>query len=150
MKLNLDIDSKHIETSVLIKANQLSDEVQSIVESIKNSSKINIIGEKENRVYILDLNDITHFKSELGKVYALVNHEEYFVKDTLYKLEEQLSERNFARISKSVIVNINYVESIELSYSGNMKLNFKNNHEDYISRRYVSKFKEKLGLGGKS
>ncbi|MEG0578156.1 MAG: LytTR family DNA-binding domain-containing protein, partial [Bacilli bacterium] len=60
----------------------------------------------------------------------------YQVKYKLYELEEILT-NNFMRVSKSTIVNIDYIYSIERNITSSSIVEFQNTHKKvYVSRYY--------------
>ena len=75
---------------------------------------------------------------------ALGEEERYVIPSKLYELEEELTQSHLIRISKSEIVNIRKIKSLDMSVSGTIKITMKNDHETYVSRRNVSKLKERL------
>ena len=78
------------------------------------------------------------------RVIVLTGDGRYVVQKKLYELETELGEANFIRISKSEIVNIHKIKSLDLSITGTIRLVMKTGYETYVSRRNVSKIKEKL------
>ncbi|MBQ5769198.1 MAG: LytTR family transcriptional regulator, partial [Clostridiales bacterium] len=82
--------------------------------------------------------------SEGQRVIVLTGDGRYVVQKKLYELETELGEANFIRISKSEIVNIHKIKSLDLSITGTIRLVMKTGYETYVSRRNVSKIKEKL------
>ena len=52
----------------------------------------------------------------------------------------------FVRASNSCIVNIEKIDNLELSYSGTIEINFKNGEKEFVSRRYVPRIKNYLGI----
>lgn len=68
----------------------------------------------------------------------------YEAKKRLYELEEMLPEQ-FARVSKSVIMNLKQVEYYSPLASGLMKATFYNGVETYISRKYLRLLRTKNG-----
>ena len=93
----------------------------------------------------LNASDIYCFIIENNKVFALTENDKYSVEMRLYKLEELLPE-NFVKINQSSIANIKKNERFSSSFSGALKVVFKNGYIDYVSRRKLKKVKEKLGL----
>ena len=63
-----------------------------------------------------------------------------------YELEEMFEGTPFIRISNSEIVNFKYVESLDMSMSGTISIKLKTGGNSFVSRRYVNKIKEYLGL----
>lgn len=53
---------------------------------------------------------------------------------------------NFMRISKSIIVNLRKIESVEASFNGMILLRMKNGSKEYVSRTYLPKIKQYLGI----
>ena len=64
----------------------------------------------------------------------------------LYELEDKLDGRSFARISNSEIINLKKVERFDLSMTGTICVKMTNGRVTYVSRRYVSKIKQILGV----
>ena len=50
------------------------------------------------------------------------------------------------QISKTTLVNLSCMDSIEAGFSGTLLLKLKNGCSDYVSRTYLPKFKKYLGL----
>jgi len=150
MKIDIDIDQKYKNVEVMIKAPKMNDEVTKLVNQLKDKSKeiTRISGKIDDRIYILEPIEVLLFYSSLGKVYASTMKGTYEIKQTLYSLEDNLATSSFVRISKSAIVNIKKIKNIEVSFNGSLVVRFHNNQEEIISRRYVTKFKKFIGLGG--
>ena len=71
--------------------------------------------------------------------------EHSYINKRLYEFMELLN-NSFVQVSKGSIVNIDYVNSVEVSFSGSLKIIMKNDLVDYISRSYVKSFKNKIGM----
>jgi hypothetical protein len=72
-----------------------------------------------------------------------VSHE---IKYKLYELEEQFSSLDFARCSKSMIVNLEKIEYLSPLFSGKMEAHLKNGENVVISRQYIRSLKNRLGV----
>ena len=60
--------------------------------------------------------------------------------------EARLPEKYFCRIHRSTIINMEYVERLEEWFNNSLRVYLKNIKDPFvISRRYVTKIKEKLG-----
>ncbi len=77
-------------------------------------------------------------RSETGEVYSL--------RLRLYELEERLDSHTFVRISRSEIVNLKQVAALDLKLSGTIRMTLRDGSVCYVSRRYVKKIKQALGL----
>ena len=70
----------------------------------------------------------------------------YTVRLRLYELEERLDRRTFIRVSHSEIVNWERVTALDLSLTGTIRVTLEGGTATYVSRRYVKKIKEVLGI----
>ena len=145
MKIRLDISPDYQEKEVVIKAAKKDDEVQQIMDSIKDvAEKFNhlnsYIGET---VYSLALKDVLFFETNDRNVYAHTTNNTFLIHYRLYELEENLPD-NFLRISKSSILNVDEILSLSRSVTGNL-VEFKNTYKQvYVSRRFLRELKDKL------
>ncbi|MFO7161703.1 MAG: LytTR family DNA-binding domain-containing protein, partial [[Clostridium] cellulosi] len=81
-----------------------------------------------------------------GKVYAVTASDEYVLRYRLYELEECLKRESFVRISNSEVVNLKKVKNFDLSFTGTICVTLTDGTVTYVSRRYVSRIKEVLGI----
>ncbi len=89
--------------------------------------------------------DISCFFVENNKVYAMKKQEKLLIKQRLYQLEEQYSQK-FIKINQSCLVNIDAIEKFSSSISGTLSVTLKNGYKDYISRRQLKIVKERIGI----
>lgn len=149
MKIELDIDKKYDETSVVIKSRNITEEVIEILEKLKNEKSQKLLGKKNDKIYFLNPNDIICFYSNEQKIFADTDEGNFEIKMKLYEIEEELKKMSFVRCSKFAIVNIEKINNIELSFGGSLIINLVNGRRETISRRYVKKVKEYLGMEGR-
>ena len=71
---------------------------------------------------------------------------EYTLRMRLYEVEERFRRSSFVRISNSEIINLKTVRSFDLCLAGTIRVALKNGEAAYVSRRYVGKIKEALGM----
>ncbi|GAA0182323.1 LytTR family DNA-binding domain-containing protein [Clostridium sediminicola] len=149
MKVHMDINEEYDELTIVVKAKRITDEVKEIMEKLQNKKEKTIIGKLNQKMYILNPKEITLFYSNNQKIYADTKEQTFEVKEKLYELEELLKGYSFVRISKFAIANVNEIKNIEMFFNGSLVVNFNNGKQETISRRYVSKVKKFIGLGGK-
>lgn len=65
---------------------------------------------------------------------------------TLSALMKELDSKTFLQVSKSEMLNIHMIKRVEPSFSGNLVARMTYGDKVIISRRYVSKLKERLGI----
>ena len=146
MQVEVRIDSSVTEPKVIILTDKMTEEVSGIVRILSENEPRMIAGIKDENVKILELNDIMRVYSSGGKVYAVTASDEYIVRRRLYEMEEILKGKMFARISNSEIINLKKVKNFDLSFSGTICVKMNDGSSTYVSRRYVSRIKEVLGL----
>ena len=95
---------------------------------------------------LLPLGDILRFFADGKGVSCQTAGGVYAVRQRLYELEEELEDARFVRVSNSEIVNLNKVSALDLSLTGTIKLTLEGAAAVYVSRRYVRKIKQVLGL----
>ena len=71
---------------------------------------------------------------------------EYVLRLRLYEAEQRLNRHSFVRISNSEIINLKKVKGFDLSFAGTICVTLTNGTVTYVSRRYVAKIKQVLGI----
>ena len=144
MKITLE-PAELLETEVIIRGDVASEEVISLLQLLKKRNTGKLLLFKEDEQYIVDTQDIVYVEVNDSKAYAYLNQDTYEAKQKLYELKELLGTQSFVQINKSVIVNINYVKSIQAEFSGNYRIKLKNRKESLIiSRKYFKEFKDRI------
>jgi len=149
MKVEVDINKKYKTINVVIQSPEHNREVTDIVTKLEHQKNHTISGKCNDKIYILNPEDIYLFYSMRGKVLVDTKESSFEIKQKLYEVEENLMGKSFVRISKSAIVNIYKIKNIEISFNGSLVVKFDNGHDEIISRRHATKVKEFIGLGGK-
>lgn len=146
MKIRIELDSEIKENEVVIRCNELKEEIikiQKIISELIDEKK-EMVFYKDNTEYYVSIDEILFFETEENSIYAHVLNNVYQVKYKLYELEEILP-RNFVRISKSTIVNIDHIYSITRNITSYSLVEFKGTHKKvYASRFYYKVLKLKL------
>ncbi len=146
MRIRIEIDEKIKEDEIIIKCSQLNNEINKI-QSLLNeiiSKKNNMVFYKDNIEYFISLEEILFFETEANNVFAHSVDNVYKVKYKLYELEETLPD-NFMRVSKSTILNVDYIYSITKNITASSIVEFQHTHKTvYVSRNYYKPLKFKL------
>ena len=137
-----------IETEVLIKGEITSPDVAALLDYIKglstNTNK-KLMLYREDEQFLIDPAEIIYIEASGNKVEVKTNSGTYDSKKKLYELKEQLSSEPFAQINKAMLVNIDFVKSVQAEFSGNYSLRLKSGKETLtISRKYFKEFKSKI------
>ena len=140
IKLSTEFSSNNHDTEIIIKTNKLTDEVQSIIDMLQNFNTYltQIIATKDNDIFIINVEDIICIYSENKYNYCRTLNGTYRIKQPLYELENNLSPKDFIRISNSCIANFKQVECFNNEIVGTIKVKYKDGSVDYVSRRRIS------------
>jgi DNA-binding LytR/AlgR family response regulator len=136
------------EPYVIIHAGTLTPEIEELAKRLENEkSTANVLAAKrENRIYILEPNEIQIVRTEGNEIVAYDTAKKRFIVDKrLYEIEALLGHQ-FIRISKSAIVNIHKIDHVDVRFSGMTDVVMKNGVNENISRRHMGDFKKRLGL----
>ncbi|MFT4104342.1 MAG: LytTR family DNA-binding domain-containing protein [Lacrimispora sp.] len=144
MKVEIKLSPEVREDYAVIYCKEITDEVQELSSLIEAGERI-VTAKDQERIVVLRPKEIFMVRVENGETVIYCRSRKYTTSKRLYELEEQLSTR-FMRISKSAIVNLNELDSVEASFNSMMTLILKNGCKDYISRKYLPDFKKYLGL----
>ena len=99
---------------------------------------------REEKQYQIPISEIYYIETVDDRTFVYLGKNCYESRKRLYEFEELLSDRSFARISKSVVVNLMKISSIKPALNGRFLCQLKNNENVIISRKYVSEIKERL------
>lgn len=146
MQIEIRIDSSCTEPKIVIMAASMTEDVNTIIKKLSIDSPQIISGIKDDKLEVLEQTDLIRIYANSGKVYAVTDKGEYTVRLRLYELEERLDKNQFVRISNSEIINLKKVENFDLSFTGTICVKLSNGITTYVSRRYVSKIKQILGV----
>ena len=146
MKLELHIDPTLAETRVEVYAPTRTPEVDALLDRL-TAEETPLLGFRDDGAAVpLDPDTVLRFYGEDKDVRAQTAEAVYTVRERLYELERRLAGRPFARVSHSEIVNLKRVTALDLSLTGTIRMTLTGGVTVYVSRRYVKRIKEVLGL----
>ena len=144
MEVKLNIVPDCGEVSVTITAPALTDEVKALAARLSGGSALT--GWQGERAYPIQEEDLLRCFAQDKGVKAQTAQGVYDLRERLYELEGKLDRHTFVRISHSEIVNLKKVTALDLSLTGTIRMTLSDGTACYVSRRYVKKIKEALGL----
>ena len=144
MKVEVRIDPGCGETEVTITAPALTDEVKALAARLEGGAAL--IGWDGDTAVPLPEGDILRCYGEEKGVKVQTAGGVYGLRERLYELEAKLDRHAFVRISHSEIVNLRKVTALDLSLTGTIRITLAGGVTCYVSRRYVKKIKEAIGL----
>lgn len=134
------------ENEVILKYLDMTPEVERIYQFL-NGEQQKIIGWLEQEKIILDINQILYIESVDSKTFAYTKNHVVRIDYPLYRMQQLLSDINFFRCSKSMIINIDYVEKLRSLSSNRIDATMRNGEHILISRTYASDFRRRLKGG---
>ena len=145
MKVKIDISAEYKEPFAVIHTDKVTDEIQRIIDVLGTSEAPVTALKNEEDIIVLQPKDIYMVRVEDGDTFIYGARERYRSRKRLYELASQLG-KQFMQISKTTLINLSYMDSIEPGFSGTLLLKLKNGNKDYVSRKYLPEFKKYLGL----
>lgn len=144
MNVSISISPKYKIPFAVIHTESITDEIQNAID-ILNADYSPVTAQHKNGIIILKPTEIYMVRIEGGETVIYGKNETYFSRKRLYEIFNQLGNK-FMQISKSTIVNLEYLDSVETGFNGTLLLKLKNGSRDYVSRKFLPEFKKYLGL----
>lgn len=145
MKVSIDISAEYKEPFAVIHTDKVTSEIQRVIDVLGTSETPVTAFQNEEDIVVLQPKDIFMIRVEDGDTIIYGARSQYRSRKRLYEIAEQLG-KQFMQISKTTLVNLSYMDSIEPGFSGTLLLKLKNGSKDYVSRKYLPEFKKYLGL----
>ncbi len=146
MKVEVIIDESLDENTITIYAKKYSKDIENIRDMLTDRLLDKIVAFYDKEIFIISFDEIIRIFAQDGDVFVKTNNKIYKVRLTLTELEKRLDKKKFIRISRSEIVNLDYVKRLDLSFTGTIAVELANNEVSYVSRRRLKDFKKILGL----
>lgn len=144
MRVDIKISADIAETYAVIYSNALSEEINRLAELLEGHPSV-IAGFEDGKIAVLKPEDIYMARVEDAEIAIYCKSKKYRSKKRLYELGDQLGS-GFMQISKAAYVNLEHIDCVEPMFNGMMNLKLKNGCSEYISRTYLPRFKQYLGL----
>lgn len=145
MKIRIELDENIDDNEVIIRCREIDKSIEQIQTAISQiSKKGNFVFYKEHTEYYFPLSTIIFFETSENITYAHTINDIFITKNKLYELEDMLP-NSFIRISKSTIVNVDHVYSIDRNLTSSSCISLDKTHKKvYVSRSYYKLFKSRL------
>ena len=145
MKINIDVDSKYRDIGVDIHVPSLTPEVEKII-SLMRMMDMQIAVKKGDETVLLDAFEILYIEAVERNTFIYTEKETYESALKLYEFEQQLSEKDFIRISKQSIVNLRKVKSLRSEINRKIRVTLQNDEQIIVSRMYSDELRKRLGV----
>ncbi|MDX4049393.1 LytTR family DNA-binding domain-containing protein [Aliarcobacter skirrowii] len=109
-----------------------------------NSSK-KILGKVSDKIYLVEIDDIFYIKADLDEIIIRTKENFVYAKKKIGDLEEILKDKNFFRVHRSYIVNVDKIKSIKSVEQSKLEIYFSGIDEFIVSSKDGAKeFREYL------
>ena len=133
------------EDEIIIKCDNIDPKILNLLSNLKSSNtKMTLL--KDNKINLIEQQEIFYFESVDDIVFAYTKNDVFETKSKLYLLEEELPKNTFFRANKAVILNLDKIKSLSPAFSGRFEAILENGLKIIISRNYVPKLNELLGI----
>ena len=145
MKVNVDISPQYKDPYAVIYTERVTPDIQRMIDMLGSYDSPITALQSNGDIVILQPAEIYMVRVENTETIIYTEMKQYRSRKRLYEIGEQLGNQ-FMQISKSTLINLSCMDSIEPGFSGTLLLKLKNGCKDYVSRKYLSEFKKYLGL----
>ena len=133
------------EDELIVKCDYLDESLTKLINQFKTGKgKMNFY--KDGKIVFVEPEEVLYFESVDDTVFAYTKDSVFETKSKLYQLEEELPSSVFFRANKSVIVNLDKIDSLAPVFGGRFEAVLENGYKVVVSRNYLNTLKELLGL----
>ena len=106
-----------------------SNDIKNILEKIRNfktssEESKKILGKRGDKLYLIDINDIYYIKADLDEVIVKIKETDAYVRRKIGDLEILLNGKNFFRVHRSYIVNVDKIKSMRSIDQSKLEISF--------------------------
>jgi two-component system LytT family response regulator len=119
--------------------------VQKFIATNKQEQTKKLMGKRGNKIYLIELNDIYYIKADLDEVIIRIKEADFYVRKKIGHMERLLKGKNFFRIHRSIIVNVDKISSMQSGDQSKLQISFDGIDESVTSSKEGAKeFREYL------
>ena len=98
------------------------DKIKSFKVSSNDSKKI--LGKRGDKLYLINIDDIYYIKADLDEVIIKIKEADAYVRRKIGDLETLLNGKNFFRVHRSYIVNVDKIKSMKSVEQSKLQISF--------------------------
>lgn len=145
MKTIVEIIEKSKEETANFKVHEVTKSLQNVLSILKNE-KLFLVGEENGAHYKVPYSNVFYIEVVDKKSFIYTQDKVYQSAEKLYQLEEKLFPHKFIRIGKSMLLNIEVIQSVSPTLSCRFEATLVNDERVAVSRKYVPELKKALGM----
>lgn len=142
----MKVDIRKIETGddeVIVRYKEETGRIRKILDALRDGGE-KLYGKKESDVVSVIPGDILYIESVDDKIFAYTCDDVIRLEGTLAGIIQKLGDERFFRCSKSMIINIDKVDSLHSLSSNRIDATMEGGEHIMISRTYASEFRRIL------
>ena len=145
MEVRIIMDPKAETPYIELHTARVTPEITALVNQLSEGAS-RLLGFKGEEVIPLNLSELIRVYTEEGRVMAETDYGILTLRYRLYEIENMLNGPSFLKISNSEIINFTKVRSMNMGISGTITVTLSSGTKTFVSRRYVARIKDFLGL----
>lgn len=134
------------EKKQLFKQFELSKFEDSVIPATPYTKKDILPVRESNKLFFVKFSEIMYFISSGHYIEIFTEAKKYTFRDRLSQLDKKLDEKQFLRIHRSVVINLNFIKDLVHSDFGELDIRMRDKRLLRISRGYRAQFLNKVGL----
>ena len=134
------------EDEIIVKYREMTPELSVLIHLLKQGMPV-VTGREEGRQYRIAPGEIYYFESVDERTFAYTREHTLQVAMTLAEAEERLEKYGFFRCNKSMVLNLNRIDSVKNELGSRINAALDNGEHVIISRHYARRFRELLRGG---
>ncbi|MGM0518751.1 MAG: LytR/AlgR family response regulator transcription factor [Campylobacterota bacterium] len=104
--------------------NEILLKAQNYIEKSSQTETKKIIAKRGDKIYLIDIDDIFYIRADLDEVIIKIKETDAYVRKKIGDLEKLLSNRNFFRVHRSYIVNVDRIKSMQSVEQSKLQISF--------------------------
>ena len=94
------------------------------IQKITADENKKILAKRGDKLYLIDLDDIFYIKADLDEVIVKIKDADAYVRRKIGDLETLLSGKNFFRVHRSYIINVDKIKSMRSVEQSKLEISF--------------------------
>lgn len=90
----------------------------------KEKSTKKIMAKRGNKIYLIDIDDIYYIKADLDEIIIRIKETDAYVRKKIGDMQSLLESKNFFRIHRSYIINIDKIKSMQSVEQSKLQISF--------------------------
>ena len=130
---------------VLFSASEMTEQVEELMKCVsEHGIRKFVVTDINDQNCIIHESEIISLSSDGRKVRIVTGDGLYTIRQTLQKMEKEISQKNFMRISRYEVVNVLKIQKFDFTIRGTLRIELEGGMETWASRRYIHSIKKHL------